>query len=53
MTQTTTPISMAAGTYRILAGWKKYAVVPIIASTTEYPMIRLLAPRSRHRGVRE
>jgi len=35
---------MAAGTYRILAGWKRYAVVPIIASTTVYPMRRLLTP---------
>jgi S-ribosylhomocysteine lyase LuxS involved in autoinducer biosynthesis len=32
--QTTTPMSMATGTYMILAGSKKYAVVPIIASTT-------------------
>ena len=44
MTQTATPIDMAAGTYMILAVWKKYAVVPIIASTTVYPIATLQIP---------
>src|SRR5208337_1748664 len=44
ITQTTTPTAIAAGTYRMLAGWKKYAVVPIIASTTVYPMRTLHTP---------